>query len=328
MSLTAFVTGGTGFVGMNLVRELARQGWRSTLLVRERSPLAGLAGLDVELRRGDLVDAASVAEAMPRNVDCVFHVAASTNVWSGRNEEQTRINVDGTANVIDAAVRAGARRLVYTSSFVVWGLPAGVIDERSEPGAGDGWINYIRTKRLAERLVKGAAAEGRLDATICNPAHVLGPGDRHNWARLMLMIARGKLPGAPPGGGNFADVREVARAHVAACHRGASGQNYLLGGESAMFMDVVRMTGEVLGQPVPSRPTPAWLLRAAARTAAMWARVSGREPDLTPEGAAMVIARTRCDSSRAINELGYRFTPVRTLVQDTCDWLRAEGLLE
>jgi len=328
MSLTAFVTGGTGFVGMNLVRELSRQGWRATLLVREQSPTAVLEGLDIELCRGDLVDAESVAAAMPRNVDCVYHVAASTNVWSGRNEEQTRTNVAGTANVIDAAVRAGARRLVYTSTFVVWGFHAGVIDERSEPIARDGWINYIRTKRLAERQVKDAAAAGRLDATICNPAHVLGPGDRHNWARLILMIARGRLPGAPPGGGNFADVREVARAHVAAYHRGGTGQNYLLGGEPAMFMDVVRMAGEILGRRVPSRPSPAWLLRAAARIGATWAALSGREPDLTPEGAAMVSARTRCDSSRAIRELGYRFTPVRTLVQDTCNWLRAEGLLE
>jgi nucleoside-diphosphate-sugar epimerase len=327
MSLRAFVTGASGFVGTNLVRELANQGWAVTALVREDSPLEDLEGLDIELCQGDITDPGSLTSAIPAGVDCVFHVAASTSIWSHLDEQQRRINVDGTRNVLEAAIAAGAKRLVHTSSFIVWGFFPGLLTEESEPVEADGWINYIDTKREAEQLVKKAVAEGRIDATICNPAHILGPGDRRNWSRMIVLVNRGKLPGVPPGGGAFADVREVAKAHIAAFHRGQSGQNYILGGEDAMFLDVIHLTGEILGRKVPGKASPAWLLKAAARVYVMVAAITGKAPDLTPEGAAMITTHIRCDSSRAQRELGYRFTPIRELLEDTCAWLHEKGML-
>lgn len=327
MSRRAFLTGASGFVGMNLAHELVRQGWQVTALVRESSPLEEISGLGLDLRFGDITDAPSVREAIPKDVDGVFHVAASTNIWSRNNEAQARINVDGTRHVLEAAVAAGAGRLVHTSSFIVWGFHTGLLTEESGWIEADGWINYIRTKRLAERLVKDAVAAGRIDATICNPAHILGPGDRHNWSRVISMVNAGKLPGVPPGGGAFADVREVAKAHVAAFHQGRSGENYILGGEDTMFLEVVRMAGDILGRKVPRRASPAWLLHAVARVYVAAAALSGREPDLTPEGAAMITRHIECDSSRAREELGYRFTPARQLLEDTCAWMRDKGML-
>lgn len=327
MSRLAFVTGASGFVGATLVRELAAQGWAVTALVRESSPLDDLAGLDIDLRFGDITDANSLEAAMPAGVDCVFHVAASTNIWSRNNAAQTRVNVDGTKNVVACAVRQGAARLVHTSSFIVWGFVDGVLTEDSDPVAADGWINYIRTKRLAEAAVKDAVNEGRLDAVVCNPAHILGPGDRHNWSRMIRMVNDGKLPGVPPGGGAFADVREVARAHIQAYHSGQRGANYILGGEDCMFIDVIRMTGEILGKKVPGGASPAWVLRAAARAQVLLAGITGREPDLTPEGAAMITRHIQCDSGRAQQALGYRFTPVSQLLEDTCAWMQQSGML-
>lgn len=327
MSRRAFVTGASGFVGAHLVRELVGAGWSVTALVRESSPREDIEGLGLDLRDGDITDPGSLAAAMPPAPDCVFHVAASTNIWSRRNAEQTRINVDGTRHVLDAAVAAGAGRLVHTSSFIVWGFHDTLLTEDSEWIEADGWINYIRSKRLAEQAVKAAVSDGRLDAVICNPAHILGPGDRHNWSRMIRLVDAGKLPGVPPGGGAFADVREVARAHVRAYHDGRSGANYILGGEDELFLDVIRMTGEILGKPVPRRASPAWLLRAAGRLQAAMAAITGREPDLTPEGAAMITRHIHCDSSRARTELGYRFTPVHQLLEETCAWMRARGML-
>jgi len=328
MTLRAFVTGASGFVGTSLARELVTQGWRVTALVRKSSPLEDIADLGLDLRVGDITDAESVKAALPEAVDCVFHVAASTNIWSRNNDLQTRINVDGTRNVVESAIAAGAMRMVHTSSFIVWGFQDNLLTESCEPVEAGGWINYIRTKRLAEDIVKTAVATGRLDATICNPAHILGPGDRHNWSRMIRLVQQEKLPGVPPGGGAFADVREVARAHVQAFHAGRPGENYILGGEDTMFIDVIRMTGEILGHKVPSKASPAWLLKAAARVFVMRAALTGTEPDLTPEGAAMITRHIRCDSSRAQNELDYRFTPVRNVLQDTCAWMSEKGFLE
>jgi nucleoside-diphosphate-sugar epimerase len=328
MSQHAFVTGATGFVGMSLVRELDRLGWQVTALARESSSLADIADLPLDVRIGDITDADSLSRAIPGAVDCVFHVAASTNIWSRNNASQKQINVNGTRNVVEAAIAAGAKRMVHTSSFVVWGFHETVLNEDSPRLDNSDWINYISTKHQAEEIVKQAVSNDRLDAVIVNPAHILGPGDRHNWSRMIRMVNTGKLPGVPPGGGAFADVREVAKAHIAAFHKGRTGQNYLLGGEDTMFIDVVRMTGDILEKPVPGKASPAWLLKAISRLYVLAAAITGREPDMTPEGAAMITRHIDCDSSRAVAELDYRFTPVRTLLEDTCSWLRKEGLLQ
>jgi nucleoside-diphosphate-sugar epimerase len=327
MSLRAFVTGGSGFVGMNLLRQLAEQDWQVTALVRRQSPLEDIRDLGIELVQGDITDAQSVRNAIPRGVDCVFHVAASTNRWSKNNELQTRINVDGTRNVLEAAVELGAKRMIHTSSFVVWGFHTQLLNEDSRWLENADWINYVRTKREAELIVKKAASEERLDTVILNPAHILGPGDRRNWSRMISLVHKNSLPGVPPGGGAFSDVREVARAHVQAYHHGRKGQNYILGGEHAMFLEVVKMTGELLGRKVPRHASPAWLLKAVAQLHVLAAAFTGAEPDLTPEGAAMITQHIECDSSRAIKELGYRFVPVQQQLTDTCDWMRSKGML-
>jgi nucleoside-diphosphate-sugar epimerase len=327
MSLNAFVTGATGFVGSNLVRELHHQGWNITILARPASSLDDIADVPVTVHRGDLADAESVLRALPRHTDAVFHVAASTNVWSRLNVEQNRNNIDGTRAVIEAAVRKNARRLVHTSSFTTWGLQDAVLTEHSPRSAASDWINYVRTKHIAQLMVREAVDQGRLDAVILSPAHILGPGDRHNWSSMLRMVQHGKLPGVPPGGGSFADVREVGKAHVAAFHRGRKGESYLLGGEDASFLELIRLAGELLGKKVPAKVTPGWVLRSAARLKSVLAGITGKEPDLTPESADMVIHHIHCDSSRAQRELGYRYTPIRTLLQDTIDWLRKAGIM-
>lgn len=326
--LTAFVTGATGFVGSHVARELHRQGWAVHVLARPTSSLDDVSDVPVTVHLGDVVDADSVRAAMPRSVDGVFHVAASTNLWSRNNDQQTRINIEGTRNLLSAAQVAGARRFIHTSSFVSWGFQDHVITEDRPRTDATDWINYVRTKHLSEQMVLDVAASGNVDAVVLNPGNVLGPGDRHNWSRLFRMVARRALPGAPPGGGNFCDVREVARAHVQAWHDGGTGQRYLLGGEFASYLQVIALAGELLGVPVPGRPTPAWILAAVARAKGALAAVTGREPDMTPEEAAIIAHNIRCDSGKAQRELGYRTMPMREMVADTIDWMTEKGLLQ
>ena len=328
MSLTAFVTGATGFVGSRLAAELCAQDWEVHILARPSASLQDLGDLPLIVHHGDVVDASSIAGALPVGADAVFHVAASTNLWARRNAEQTRVNVTGTRNVLEAAIAAGARRFVQTSSFVAWGFPDGTFTEETPRTDAFDWINYVRTKHESERLVLESARAGRVDAVVLNPGNVLGPGDRRNWSRMFRMIQDGKLPGAPPGGGNFCDVGEVARAHIEAWRSGGTAERYLLGGEYASYLDVMGIAGEMLGRRVPTRPAPAWFLRAAAQLAELWGAISGAEPDITPEAAALVTHSIRCDSGKAERELGYRSAPLRRMVRDTIEWMRAQGLLQ
>jgi nucleoside-diphosphate-sugar epimerase len=176
--------------------------------------------------------------------------------------------------------------------------------------------------------VLDACRNGRLDAVVLNPGNVLGPGDRHNWSRLFRMVSTGSLPGVGPGGGNFCDVREVAKAHVEAWHRGQTGHRYLLGGEFASYLQVAAMAGEILNARVPDKPMPTWILEAVARVKNLLAAVTGKEPDLTPEGAALIIHAIRCNSDKAQRELDYPIVPLRNMVEDTIDWMNEKGLLQ
>jgi nucleoside-diphosphate-sugar epimerase len=327
MSLTAFVSGASGFVGSNLVRELHARDWKVHILARPTSSLDEIAGVPVTVHLGDVADRDSVTKAMPEGLDAVFHVAASTNFWSRNNGMQDRVNIDGTRNMTEAAMAARARRFIYTSSFVTWGFKNREINEQSERCGKTDWINYVRSKHLAENLVLEAANRKGLDAVLLNPAHILGPGDLHNWSRMFRMVDQGKLFAAPPGSGNFCDVREIARAHIQGFHSGRSGEKYLLGGEYAAFADVVRVAGDVLGRRVPGRAAPAWIMKAWAHVNTAWAGLAGREPDITPESAAMVSYHVDCDSGKAQRELNYRFTPIRTLIEDTVNWMIQKGLL-
>ena len=328
MSHTAFVTGATGFVGANLVRELLRKNWQVNALVRSSSNLVDLNDLPIEIHRGDITDLVSLQAALSQPPDCVFHVAASTNVWSKNNGPQTAINVTGTKNVLKAAIQAGVGRLIHTSSFVVYGFQPQRFNEDAPRLGNANWINYVRTKIAAEQLVQEAVLNGSLDAVIVNPAHILGPFGRHSWSRMITMVNQGSLPGVPPGGGSFADVRQIAKAQIEAFHRGRRGNNYLLGGNSAEYLDIITMLGELLNRPVPQKPMPAWILRSVARLKALAAGISGKEPDLTPEAAAMITQHMHCDSRKAGKELGYQPTPVRKLLEDTCDWMYNAGLLK
>lgn len=323
---SAFVTGATGFIGRNLAEALVAADWRVTALHRPRSDTAALAALGVTLAEGDVLMPESLERAMPGAVDAVFHVAADTSMWSRHDARQTRVNVEGTRNVLAAARARGARRLVHTSTWNVYGLEQGDIHEELVHRGRGSWVNYTRTKALAEDAVREAIDDG-LDAVIVNPAHVLGRYDAHAWARLVIAVFDRWLPGAPPGAGSFAHAAAVARAHVAAAEHGASGRNYLLGGADASVLELFAAIGEVTGRPVPRRALPAAVFRLVGRVEAGWGALTGREPQITPEGVAIACARARVVSDRARRELGYAGPGLAEMVEDCYRWLVASGRL-
>ena len=259
-------------------------------------------------------------------MDAVFHVAADTSVWSRHDERQTRTNVDGTRHVVAAALASGAKRFVHTSTWNVYGLEQGAISEESPQLGGASWINYNRSKFLAEEEVRRGIARG-LDAVIINPAHVLGRYDRRGWARLIIAAHERWLPGLPSGAGTFCHAEAVARAHIAAFERGRTGQNYLMSGVDTSFVELFGVINRVTGARVPLRTLPPVLFRLAARVDAGVAALSGRAPEATPEGVAIATAHASVVSDLAERELGYRPSTLATMVEDSWTWLRQAGLV-
>ncbi len=322
---TAFVTGATGFLGLNLVDLLGRSGWKVVALRRATSDLTYLRRFPVGLAEGAVEDADSLAKAVPEGVDVIFHVAGDVSFWSRHRERQTRTNVVGTRNVVAVALRRGAK-LVHTSSTSVYGFQGGPFDETAAHRGCGSWFHYMHTKALAEAEVRRGIDRG-LEAVILNPANIIGAYDRHNWARLILLASVGRLPLTPPGRGSFCHAGEVARAHLAAADKGRTGENYILAGADASFAEVMAVIGELVGRTKVPRVARAGFLRRAGRGLGWVSLLTRREPIVTRESAAFLCADLTCRSEKAVRELGYRPATLRAMLEDSYRWLVAEGIL-
>ena len=320
---TVLVTGATGFLGQHLVRELVAGGVSVRGLSRSEKGDAAVAALGAQPVRGHLGDADAL-HAAAAGTEAVFHTAADTNNWGPGDAAQTETNVAGTARLLAAARAAGVSTFVHTSSVSAYShLVKGTLREDVPQRGAESWINYERTKYASERLVR----ESGLPFLVFQPSHILGPGDYNNWSNLIRLIDAGKLPGAPPGSGSFADVREIARAQVRAWRQPARDETWLVGGEHATFLALIAEAGRQLGKPTPAKAMPAAALRTYARVLDLVSRVTRKRPDLTPVAATFTCKHLSVDSSKAERELGYRSTPLPELLADTIAWLRAEGLL-
>jgi dihydroflavonol-4-reductase len=322
---TAFVTGATGCLGINLVGELLSAGWHVVAMHRATSRLDDLAALPVDRVVGDVTDLGALVRAMPAGVDVVFNVAGDTSLWARNDERKRRVHVDGARNVVEAAIRQGAKRLVHTSSAGAYGEHLGMVSEETPSTAATSPVSSFRTKWEGEQEVRRGLERG-LDAVIMEPALITGPHDRHASSRFFRMVRDGKLPLAPPGRNSWAHAREVARAHVAAARLGRRGEAFILGGADASWVEVLGIIGQLVGRPGPRRTMPRWALRGLASVMQLASRVTGREPDVTPEGAAILSSEALYDCSKAVRELGYRPVPLREILEDCHRWMIAAGL--
>lgn len=322
---TAFVTGGTGFIGFNLVEHLSRSGWGVIALHRPNSRLTQLKKHPVRLVQAEIEDPASLERVMPENVDAVFHVAGDVSLWSGHRDRQWRTNVEGTRNMVAAALAKRAKKFVHTSTVSVYGMQTEPFDETA-PKLGRDSFYYQRSKTAAEDEVAKGIERG-LDAVFLNPANVIGPHDWSTWSRFIRLAANRQLFRIPPGRACYADVGAVVRAHVAAAEKGQTGHNYLLGGHDKSYAEIVRMVCEILGTPPNTMVGRARVLRFAGRASEWMSKITGKEPRISEESAVMVNASIICRSDKAIRELGYQVVPVETMLKSCIDWMIAEELL-
>lgn len=326
--MRALVTGGTGFVGANLVAALIRRGDAVRVLRRDNSSLVALEDLPVEHAIGDILDADAVARAVA-DCDVVFHVAALSSYWRARRDAVYRANVDGTRVVMEACLRAGTPRVVHTSSIAAIGIPppGAIGDEQTPFDALSATFAYADSKHRAEAVVREAAARG-LPAVMVNPATVIGAGDHYMVSGSMIVeFARGHMPAVPPGGVCVVDVDAVVAGHLAAAERGRVGERYILGGENLSHRQIAQTIADVLGKPAPRLVAPAWALRPLALAVDGFNRVSPRQPIISGEQVRLSAVNFFFDSGKAVRELGYPIMPFRGAVEKACAWYAAHGYL-
>jgi dihydroflavonol-4-reductase len=328
--MKALVTGATGFIGSNVARALLEHGFKVRALVRPQSDRRNLEGLEVELAIGDVRDRDSIRKAM-EGCELVFHVAALYSFWVRPRRLIYEINVEGTRNVLQAALEEGVERVVYTSSVAALGLPEGrrPADEETPVDPQKIIGDYKKSKYLAEQVALQFAE--KLPVVIVNPSFPVGPGDIKPTptGRVILDFLNQKMPAYMETGMNVVDVEDVALGHLLAAERGKIGERYILGGENLTMRQLLTLLAEITGLPAPKIRLPYYpILALSYINAAICALLPGCTPRMTPETIRMSRHYMFFDPSKAIKELGFPQTPAREALRKAVEWFREEGYVK
>ena len=326
---TALVTGGTGFVGANVVRELLRDGRSVRVLARPGGDRRALAGLPVEIAEGDLLDVASLRAAV-RGVGSVFHVAADYRLWAADPSALIRANVEGTRAILQAGGDAGVARIVYTSSVGALGIPRdGTLGTETTPVTLDEMVGpYKRSKFMAEQVALEFARAG-LPVVIVNPSAPIGPWDVKPTptGQMIVDALHGRLFATVDTGLNLVHVRDVARGHILAEEKGRIGEKYILGhGEGNLSLAAIgRLISELSGCRSPRVRIPYAVAWCAAACSEGLARLTGGVPKVPLDAVRMARKRMFFSPAKAIRELGLPQTDVRDAVRDAVEWFFQHG---
>ncbi len=326
--ITALVTGGTGFVGSHVARELAERGYQTRILRRTTSRLDLVEDIICEHAVGDVLDYDSLLDAMD-GVDWVFHVAAIADYWRSDPDLIYRVNVDGTHNMLRAAEESGVKRVIVTSSAAAVGYrdDLGAVNESVRFNWDQHLTPYGHSKFLAEAEVHRAIQRG-LDCVILNPTVIIGPGDLNQISSsVVLELARGNVPPTvPPGGITVIDVRDVAEAHIAAAEKGRTGERYLLGTVNLTHKAWLRLTAEVVGREMGAVVLPDWVVLIIAEVVRLLRQIGVPVPidgnQLQFSTRMMVY-----DCQKAWQELAEPRIGIRRSLSDTYAWYKAHGEL-
>jgi dihydroflavonol-4-reductase len=317
------VTGATGLVGNNVVRQLLSSGHAVRVLARPRADPRPLAGLPIEIIPGDIRDPAAV-ELACQGVDVVIHAAGHVAIGWTEEPLHREINIEGTRNVAAAARRAGAR-LVHVSSVNALGLgsldaPAG--EENALPGIVP--VPYVVTKRAADELVREEVNRG-LWGVIVHPGTMFGPWDwRPSSGKMLLEVTRCSLF-APVGAASICDVRDVAASTITAAKRGSPGRQYILAGHNLPIRQLWKQIAALVGKPGPRLPMGPIFRAIAAPVCDVTNWLRRREG--AANSAVLALSRqSHCFSSeRAQRELGYTIRPLEETLADAWQWLAENG---
>jgi dihydroflavonol-4-reductase len=332
--MKALITGGAGFLGRKLARALLDEGHEVRLLVRKipsgkaaPGEPAELQSMPVTYQLGDLADEKSL-EAACAGIDWVFHAAGVISYNPKKADLMYRTNVIGTRNVCNAALKAGVKRLVFTSSTAAIGVnedPRVLMTEATPFNARRLNLAYFDTKYDAEEEVRAAVKKG-LDAVIVNPGSLMGPGDTRRYEKGYVgLIYKYNPPVLFHGGINLVDVNDVVRGHILAAKKGRTGERYLLGGENLTFGGLIERVNKLIGRPAPKHHVPRFLMGLLA-TGIRGLNAFGVDIHMTPELVRQVADwYLFVNSSKAEKELGYVPHSVDQSILDTVKWLKELG---
>ena len=318
------VTGGTGFLGAYIIKELTERGYQVRALKRDLqkadpSFIPAAVWANVEWIEGDVLDIISLEEAM-QGADAVIHAAAVVSFHKKDRARMYEVNVDGTANVVNMAIEAGVPRFVHISSVAALGRTADgqMVNEEKKWDESPNNTHYARSKYKAELEVWRGMAEG-LNAVILNPSTILGYGDWHSSSSAIFKNVYHEFKWYSPGLNGFVDVADVAKAAILLMETSINEERFVVNGDNWPFKKLLHFMADSFGKKKATRVTRNWMLGLAWRMEAVKSWFTGEKPLLTKESARVAHSRTIFDNSKLKNALpGFHFTPLEESIRRAC----------
>ncbi|MCB0119377.1 MAG: NAD-dependent epimerase/dehydratase family protein [Anaerolineales bacterium] len=314
------VTGATGHVGNVLVRRLLERGEKVRALILPGESCESIHGLDVEAVEGDVLNVDAVFESM-RGVKGVFHLAGVISIMPGSNPLVHKVNVNGTKNIIRAALEHG-KKLIYTSSIhAIQRVEDGIIDEKIPYDMNNPYGAYDRSKAEATLEVLNAAHSG-LEAVVTCPTGVIGPYDFRGsmMGAVIHDAAKSKPTLYVDGAYDFVDVRDVADGLISAAENGKRGESYILSGQKISVRYMLETVREVTGRNFFQMKVPFDLAKFAAMFTPMYYQFANETPRFTPYSLEVLQSNSNISHAKATNELGYSPRSLYESIKDTVRW--------
>lgn len=322
-----FVTGSSGLIGSFLVPELLRQGHQVKALYRGQIP--AIAGANkVTWLEGDILDPTLLRQAL-QGVQHVFHCAGLVSYAPQDEELLKQVNIEGTANIVDACLEAGEIKLCHVSSIAAIGRPKNTnsLDEKAKWDPADDLSAYASSKYFAELEVWRGVAEG-LKAVIVNPSVVLGPADWNRSSTQLFRYVYRERPFYTGGEANFVDVRDVVEAMLQLTFSDISGERFILNAEQKSFKVFFEEVARCFGKKAPATKVPPLLAEVVWRLEHARSWLTGKRPLITKD-TARTARKTHFFSNRKIEQaIGFRFRPLTESVEWVCRELQRQATLQ
>ncbi len=325
----ALVTGAAGFIGSHVVQELLQDNVEVKALIMPGEDTKNLEGMDIETMEGNILDQDAVKAAV-KGVDTIFHLAAIYAIWMKDWRNIYEVNIQGSRNVLWTALKAGVNRVVYTSSVAALGVKAGktLSDEETLFNQYALGNHYVLTKYLSQQEALGFARNG-LDLVVVNPCFPFGENDiaPTPTGQIIIDTLSGLNRFAFGGGFNVVDVKDVARGHLLAAKKGKAGEKYILGNQNLTLEKFMRLVYKTAGfEKRMLIKIPGFLMKTGTIPLKYWAdHVSHKPPLSSPPEIEYASQYLFFDNTKARENLGLKFTPVKDSLKRSINWFRKNG---
>jgi dihydroflavonol-4-reductase len=312
------VTGGAGLLGKELITQLLLTG-KPVRAIYNKTPLANFHNTNLQQMQCNILDVVGLEEAM-KGIEQVYHCAAIVSFNPRHKQQMFKINIEGTANVVNAALDAGVKKMVYVSSVAALGR----IRENEPINETMNWTEetsnsaYGQSKYLAEMQVWRGIGEG-LNAVMVNPVVILGPGDWNSGSSQIFKTAYEEFPWYTNGSSGFVDVKDVVKAMIELMNSDISAERFIISAENRSYADLFNLMAKAFGKKPPHKKVTATIAKIVWRLEAVKSFFTGKDPLLTKETAATAMAKVSFDNSKLKSFLpGFTYRKIEDSIADTC----------